>query len=153
LFTWLNQVEADPDLPASTFKVAYRIGQSFNKDTLWGFPGLEYIASKTVQRKQTVLEAVKHLVAKGHIEVRKGSPGRGRSNHYRPLLKGTETVPFAGTEKVENCDLSEPPQQGMEKVRKPDLFALPQNRYLNTEKVRFTENKYGNRTRTTSRTM
>jgi hypothetical protein len=94
LFVWLEQVEGDSELPASAFKVAFRVGQRFDRDTLACFPGLQHIADKTKLRKETVSDGIARLAARGHLAVTPGSKGRGHSNRYEMIIKGPKTGPL-----------------------------------------------------------
>jgi hypothetical protein len=105
LFEWLNQVEGDAELPASAFKIAWRLAQHFDKDMLEGYPGSEHIAGKTKLGKATVLDMVRRLEARGHIAIDSGRPGRGHPHHYRMTVKGRPTDLFASDEKGQQADL------------------------------------------------
>src|SRR4029077_7610099 len=103
-FDWFDQVAADPELPASAFKVAYAIGTSLwrNKGTVTlvtpqasaaddvreAWIGTREIADKIAMSRFTVMVMVDRLEERGHLEVTRGKRGRGRSNHYRLVRKG-----------------------------------------------------------------
>ncbi len=103
-FVWLDQVAADPTLPASAFKVAYVIATSLwrTKGTVTlvtpeisatdqireAWVGTRDIADKIGMSRFTVMANVNLLEAKGHLEIDRGTQGRGHSNHYRLVRKG-----------------------------------------------------------------
>ena len=102
-FKWFDQVVADPELPASAFKVAYVIGTSMwrRKGTVTlvtpgtteldkvreAWIGTRVIADKIGMSRFTVMDVVKRLRDRGHLVVYPGQRGRGHSNHYRLVKK------------------------------------------------------------------
>jgi hypothetical protein len=94
VFAWLDQIEADPDLPASAFKIAYRLAQHFDKDTLECFPGIRFIADKTKLGIATVVDMTARLEANGHLAIIPGHSGRGNSHHYRMIRRGQQADLF-----------------------------------------------------------
>jgi hypothetical protein len=103
-FEWLDQVAADPELPASAFKVAYAIATSLwrNKGTVTlvspqagaaddvreAWIGTRKIADKIAMSRFTVMTMADRLKERGHLEVDPGKRGRGHSSHYRLVRKG-----------------------------------------------------------------
>jgi len=103
-FDWLDQVGADPKLPASAFKVAYAIATKLwrTKGTVTlvtpentasdkvreAWIGTRDIADKIAMSRFTVMTMAGRLEAQGHLEVDPGKQGRGHSNHYRLVQKG-----------------------------------------------------------------
>ncbi len=106
-FDWLEQVAADPQLPASDFKVAFVIATSLwrNKGTVTlmtpetagsdqireAWIGTREIADKIAMSRFTVMKSVTRLQERKHLDVTPGEQGRGRSNHYRLVKKGAST--------------------------------------------------------------
>lgn len=104
LFEWLNQVESDAELPASAFKIAWRLAQHFDKDTLECFPGIRHIADKTKLGKATVADMAARLQAKGHLAIIPGQSGRGNSHRYRMLIKGEQSDLFDTNNNVRSAE-------------------------------------------------
>jgi hypothetical protein len=88
-FRWLDQVLVDPELPASAFKVAYRIGDDFNDVQQDGraWEGCKEIARAIGMSEKTVITMVRRLNARGHLRVEWGKQGRGHPNNYWMILK------------------------------------------------------------------
>jgi hypothetical protein len=88
-FLWLNQVLIDPELPASAFKVAYRIGDGFNDIQRSGeaFESCKKIAVAIGMSEATVIDMVRRLHARGHLRIEWGQQGRGHQNNYWHILK------------------------------------------------------------------
>jgi DNA-binding transcriptional MocR family regulator len=93
VFAWLNQVLADHDLTG--FVVAYVVAQHINHNSGEGHPSYRRIAQKTGLSKVTIIAAVDRLEANGHLAIERGQQGRGHSNHYRMIIKGSAAVPFS----------------------------------------------------------
>jgi DNA-binding MarR family transcriptional regulator len=103
---WIDQVMADRDLPASASKVGYVIATSLwrTKGTVTlvtpeitasdqvreAWIGTRDIADKIGMSRFTVMKMVDRLEAQGHLEVDRGTQGRGHSNHYRLVRKGAQ---------------------------------------------------------------
>jgi hypothetical protein len=103
-FEWLDQVVADPKLPASASKVAYAIATSLwrQKGTVTlvtpetaasdrvreAWIGTREIADEIAMSRFTVMTMVDRLKERGHLEVDPGKQGRGHANHYRLVRKG-----------------------------------------------------------------
>lgn len=103
---WLEQVAADPELPASDFKVAFVIATSLwrSKGTVTlitpetagsdqireAWIGTRQIADKIAMSRFTVMKSVTRLQERGHLDVTPGEQGRGHSNHYRLVKKGAQ---------------------------------------------------------------
>jgi hypothetical protein len=103
-FDWLDQVAADPELPASAFKVAFAIATSLwrQKGTVTlmtsetrgsdqvreAWIGSRELADKIAMSRFTVMNMVTRLQERGHLDVTPGTRGRGHSNHYRLVKKG-----------------------------------------------------------------
>jgi hypothetical protein len=92
-FRWLDQVLVDPELPASAFKVAYRIGDDFNDVQQDGraWEGCKEIARAIGMSEKTVITMVRRLNARGHLRVEWGKQGRGHPNNYWMILKPAST--------------------------------------------------------------
>jgi hypothetical protein len=90
LFAWLNRIKADADLPSSAFKVAFEIGQYFNRTTGEAWPSTETIARGIAMSQATVINMARKLAAAGHLHIEPGRPGRGHSNRHRMLVKPTD---------------------------------------------------------------
>ncbi|WP_342711430.1 hypothetical protein AAFG13_06055 [Bradyrhizobium sp. B124] len=109
-FEWIDQVVADPELPASATKVAYVIATSLwrNKGSITlvspevtaldnvreAWIGTREIAEKIAMSRFTVMTVVNQLQERGHLEVDRGKQGRGHSNHYRLVRKGAHSSLF-----------------------------------------------------------
>jgi biotin operon repressor len=103
-FAWIDQVIADPYLPASASKVAYVIATSLwrSKGTVTlvtpeitasdhvreAWIGTREIADRIGMSRFTVMKEVRRLEQHGHLEIDPGKQGRGHSNHYRLVRKG-----------------------------------------------------------------
>jgi hypothetical protein len=103
-FDWLDQVAADPKLPASAFKVSYAIATSLwrNKGTVTlvtpdtkesdnvreAWIGTRDLADMISMSRFTVMNMVDRLKERGHLEFDPGKQGRGHANHYRLVRKG-----------------------------------------------------------------
>ena len=101
IFRWLNQVNADPELPATALKVCVELTGCFReakKGMAW--PGLQSIADTIGKSKATVLTAIRILKQRGHLKVQYGRPGAGHSNHYWMLEKGQPANLSARPKKV-----------------------------------------------------
>jgi hypothetical protein len=92
-FLWLDQVLVDPELPASAFKVAYRIGDGFNDVQQDGraWEGCKEIARAIGMSEKTVITMVRRLNARGHLRVEWGKQGRGHPNNYWMILRPAST--------------------------------------------------------------
>jgi hypothetical protein len=77
---WLNQIVADPGLPASAFKVAYVIGEHLNRTTGEAWPSILTIAKGAAMASGGVSTMVRRLEARGYLAVEKGRPCRYRMN-------------------------------------------------------------------------
>ena len=113
-FVWLDQVIADPELPASASKVAYVIATSLwrQKGTVTlvtpqvtasdhvreAWIGTREIADKIGMSRFTVMTMVRRLEERGHLEVDPGKQGRGHANHYRLVRKGAPANILEGKE-------------------------------------------------------
>lgn len=113
-FDWLDQVVADPNLPASASKVAYAIATNLwrRKGTKTlvtpettasdrvreAWIGTRDIADKIAMSRFTVMTMVRRLKDCGHLEVDPGKQGRGHANHYRLVRKGAHTSLLEGAE-------------------------------------------------------
>jgi hypothetical protein len=92
MFTWLNQVNADPELPGSAVKVALAIAQHINRQTGEAWPSHPMIASEISMSPDTVKDMVGRLRQAGHLAVEVGR-GLGHSSRYRLILKKGEPSP------------------------------------------------------------
>jgi hypothetical protein len=87
-FVWLDQVIQDTELPASAFKVAYRLGQMFNEEHEGeSWESCFTISKATALSEATVIMMVRRLHERGHLDVTWGKQGRGHPNRYRMVLK------------------------------------------------------------------
>jgi hypothetical protein len=106
-FAWLDQVAADPSLPASAFKLCFYLSQCFNESRdgmAWA--GLQWLADAAHLDKSHVRRTIKRLQANGHLEVEPGSRGSGHSNRYWWVIKG-DSSPLSGEIKGDSS-----PQKG-----------------------------------------
>ena len=87
MFIWLNQVNRDPQLPASAFKVAFEIVQHVHKGTDTAWPGTDKIAINIAMSKATAIDMVRRLAQRGHVDIELGRKGSGHSNRYRLVFK------------------------------------------------------------------
>jgi hypothetical protein len=87
VFQWLEQVNADKNLPSSAFKIAFVIAQHLNEETGEAWPSTETIGSYCALYPSSVRVMVDNLVKHGHLAVEWGRKGRGHPNKYRPILK------------------------------------------------------------------
>jgi hypothetical protein len=88
-FAWLDQVLIDRELPASAFKVAYRIGDGFNDVQHDGkaWESCKEIGNAIAMSEKTVITMVRRLHARGHLRVEWGQQGRGHPNNYWMIIK------------------------------------------------------------------
>jgi hypothetical protein len=101
IFRWLNQVNADGELPATALKVCVELTGCFReakKGMAW--PGLQSIADTIGKSKATVLTAIRILEQRGHLKVQYGRPGAGHSNRYWLIEKGQPANLSARPKKV-----------------------------------------------------
>jgi len=132
-FRWLDQVAADPELPASAFKVAYAIATGLRRDSgtttlasndtttdnireLW--IGVREIAAKIAMSFGTVAGMVRRLEERGHLQMDHGKPGRGHAHHYRLIGKDqpAEQLKDQPPEHYENQKDQPPEHFGKEKI-------------------------------------
>ena len=92
LFAWWKQVNRDPDLEKSDFKIAFVIGDHINRDKGEAWPALETIAEECAVTKATVIAAVRRLTDAGYLAVDPGRAGRGHSSRYRRVLKKVQPL-------------------------------------------------------------
>jgi biotin operon repressor len=146
---WLDQVAADPKLPASAFKVAFAIATSLwrTKGTVTlvtpetatsdqvreAWIGTRAIADNIAMSRFTVMKAVEQLRERGHLEVKYGQRGRGHSNHYR-LVKRCADAPF-GDDKETRKGAHSSLLDGEQAEPKAKRKGAPKNP-LDAEKVR-----------------
>jgi len=95
-FLWLDQVLVDPELPASAFKVAYRISQGFNDVRYDGkaWESCKKIGDAIGMSEKTVITMVRRLHASGHLRVEWGRQGRGHPHNYWMILKPASAQVF-----------------------------------------------------------
>lgn len=108
LFTWLDQVMADPDLPPSAKIVAYAIGQHINRQSRDAFPGTDRLAACIAMSRATVIEMVRRLEAAGHLGVDPGAQGRGHSNRYTMIVKRQQANVFGLSKRQQANVLAKP---------------------------------------------
>jgi hypothetical protein len=119
IFRWLDQVNADAELPATALKVCVELAGCFREAKNGGmaWPGLQTIADTIGKSKATVLNAIRMLEQRGHLKVQYGHPGAGHSNHYWMLEKGQPANLSAQPKKVRkkgqpaNLNLLTPPSE------------------------------------------
>jgi hypothetical protein len=87
IFSWLDQICADPKLQPSDFKIAYVIAQHVNRKSGEAFVGIRTIATEGALSKPTVISGKTRLEQHGHLNIAGGRPGRGHSDHCRPVIK------------------------------------------------------------------
>ncbi len=129
-FLWLNQVLIDPELPASAFKVAYRISDGFNDIQRDGeaFESGKKIGIAIGMSEGTVIAMVRRLHDRGHLRVEWGQQGRGHPNKYWLVLKpqsaevsDDEIKPQAATRKPQPAEENQDSNQ----VREPGVNHAP----------------------------
>ena len=119
-FLWLDQVLIDPELPASAFKIAYRIGDGFNDVQ---HDGRAWESSKKIgiaigMSEPTVIAMVRRLHARGHLRIDPGQQGRGHSNSYWLILKpqpadvSDEIKPQPAERKPQPADMNQDTNEG-----------------------------------------
>ncbi len=92
IFVWLHDIMIDhANVPPVTgLAVAFCMANEyFNDDGRPCFASCETIGKKIGASKPTVIATVRKLAAAGYLKVEWGKPGRGHSNRYWPILKGT----------------------------------------------------------------
>jgi hypothetical protein len=126
-FRWLDQVAADPELPASAFKVAYAIATALKRNSgtttlvsdtsdnsdireLW--IGCQKPAGKIAMARTSVLEMERN----GHLAVDQGKRGSGHSHHYR-LLEKCQPADILKCQPADICE--------KHKCQPTDIFLLP----------------------------
>jgi len=86
-FLWLDQVCADPELTPLAFKLAYVLANLVNERQGFAWPSVAHLAAKCRVTENGAKKAIRQLSERGHLSVEFGS-GRGKTNHYRWILKG-----------------------------------------------------------------
>jgi hypothetical protein len=89
IFRWLHQVNGDDKLPGSAIKVAVRLASDFN-EKLGGmaWPSCQTLSEDIGKSKATVIDMIRRLHARGHLQVEWGQQGKGHSNQYWLVEKG-----------------------------------------------------------------
>ncbi len=136
LFTWLNQVVSDGELPSSAFKVAYIIGNYVNRASGDAWPSTARIALDCALSQSNVVAMKDRLKARGHLEIEPGSPGRGHSNHYRMILKHQPTDASVPAKHQPTNALVMPKHQPI------DVSASPKASALHVESIRTAQIKH-----------
>jgi hypothetical protein len=92
-FTFLHQVNHNPELPASDLAVCLELSRYFNEDDQDGraFPGCKTIGDAIRLSETTVIRSVRRLEKHGHIRVIWGTQGRGHPNQYWMIVKPAPT--------------------------------------------------------------
>lgn len=118
VFRWLDQVNADRDLPASALKVAVRLSSAFNEaEGGMAWPSCKTIADDIGMSKGSVVDLAHRLQARGHLRVEWGERGRGRSNQYWMILK-PRPAEVLEPAKGQRTDLLEPEKRSVSARRK-----------------------------------
>jgi hypothetical protein len=141
-FSWLDQVAADPDLPASAFKLAYAIATKLKRNSgsktlvsadtdrsevREAWIGCQDLADKIAMSRPTVVEMGRRLERRGHLEIQPGRRGSGHSHHYRlvekcqcPDILKCQSADICETEKCQPTDISD-----RENVSRPTYKCQP----------------------------
>jgi hypothetical protein len=83
---------ANHKLPHSAFAVAYVIGQLSRTGVAW--PSQNTIAARVGLHPDTVRDLIRQLAERGCLQVTVRR-GRGRTSHYKPIVKGGPHAPFS----------------------------------------------------------
>ncbi|RZS82064.1 helix-turn-helix protein [Phyllobacterium myrsinacearum] len=84
----LNGMSVDPRITATDFRVAFRLIQHVNAETLACFPSQELLADEAVMKERTVRNSIARLKDAGWIKIRaRSANGRGKSNFYAFLTQ------------------------------------------------------------------
>jgi hypothetical protein len=88
-FTFLHQVNHNPELPSSDLAVCLELSCYFNEDDQDGraWPGCKTIGDAIGLSETTVIRSVRRLEKHGHIRVIWGTQGRGHPNQYWMIVK------------------------------------------------------------------
>lgn len=88
-FAWLKQVAADPEVPASAFKLAFVVATHINRQSREAWPAQGRLASGAGVSERQVRTLTDHLAERGHLAVER-QRGRGLTNRYRLNLRRPE---------------------------------------------------------------
>jgi hypothetical protein len=88
-FVWLDQVRADAELTPLAFMLAYVLANLVNDRKGYAWPSVARLAAECHVTENGVKKVIRYLVERGHLSVELGT-GRGKTNHYRWILKGDE---------------------------------------------------------------
>lgn len=85
-FLWLRQVADDPDVIPAGFKLAFILGEHFNRETGTAWPSQATLARLIGVKDRQVRNLLRVLVDRGHVEV-SGHRGPRAANLYRAKRK------------------------------------------------------------------
>jgi DNA-binding transcriptional MocR family regulator len=98
---WHRQMAEDVELSHVAFRLGVCIGGHFNNRTRKTFVGYEKLGQQMQVCRTTVVNAVRELAARGHLEVKAGG-GRKIANEYRMILKTVQPdAPFNSRKTVQ----------------------------------------------------
>jgi helix-turn-helix protein len=99
---WHRQMAEDVELSHVAFRLGVWIGGHFNNRTGKTFVGYEKLGQQMQVCRTTVVNAVRELAARGHLEVKAGG-GRKIANEYRMILKTAQPdAPFNPHKTIQN---------------------------------------------------
>ncbi len=88
IFQWLHQVKADHDMPPSRSLFALELSKWFRENNNGvAIKGYNAIATEIGMSEPAVVALAQLFVARGHLRIQKGEPGRGRANQYWMTIK------------------------------------------------------------------
>lgn len=82
IFSWLNQVLADRELPLNAFRLAFVIAQHVNRQSGKAWPGIKTMATLTGLTDRSVSRLAGALEERGHLTI-DVNRGRHHTNVYR----------------------------------------------------------------------
>jgi hypothetical protein len=123
---WLKQVAADASLPVSAYRVAVFIAlEHLNWASRLAWPSYATLTQALgAKGDKTAVSAVAALIESGHLVIAvPGQKGRGKSNHYAPVIKAGKPPLQGGFSDQENLPAGEgfASQENLP-VREPKTF-------------------------------
>lgn len=91
VFRWLDQVNADPRITGSAFRVAYTIGQAINRKTRVAIVDQKRLAARTSLHERMVRNLIDQLRDCGHLSV--APKHRYQASHYAMILRAEAIQP------------------------------------------------------------
>ena len=88
-FTFLHQVNQNPELLASDVAVCLELSRYFDEDDQDGraFPACKTIGEPIGLSEHTVIRSMRRVEAHGHLRVIWGTQGKGHPNQYWMIVK------------------------------------------------------------------